>query len=67
MNGGLHFTTDDLYMACDPSQDDGYLNVFQKIYEESGHGGHFRIMMGEDYVPLPVEDADEFEKFAKDS
>lgn len=54
VNDGSHFATDDLYMACDPSQVDRYLNVFQRIFEESDHGGHFRMMMGEDYVALPV-------------
>lgn len=54
VNDGSHFATDDLYMACDQGQVDRYLNVFQRIFEESDHGGHFRMMMGEDYVALPV-------------
>ncbi len=52
VNDGSHFATDDLYMACDPGQVDRYLNVFQRIFEESDHGGHFRMMMGDDYIPL---------------
>lgn len=59
VNDGSHFATDDLYMACDPGQVDRYLNVFQRIFEDSDHGGHFRMMMGDDYVELPTEEADE--------
>ena len=59
VNDGSHFATDDLYMACDPGQVDRYLNVFQRIFEHSDHGGHFRMMMGDDYVELPTELADE--------
>lgn len=54
VNDGSHFAIDDLCMACDPGQVDRYLNVFQRIFEESDHGGHFRMMMGDDYVALPL-------------
>lgn len=61
INDGSHFATDDLYMACDPSQVDRYLIVFQRIFEESDHGGHYKMMMGDDYVGLapPLLDAEE--------
>lgn len=61
VNDGSHFATDDLYMACDPGQVDRYLNVFQRIFEESDHGGHFKMMMGDDYVKLPTEEAHEID------
>jgi hypothetical protein len=54
VNDGSHFATDDLYMACDPGQIDRYLSVFQRIFELSEHGGHYKMMMGEDYVALPI-------------
>ncbi|MCW5751363.1 MAG: AAA family ATPase [Anaerolineales bacterium] len=54
VNDGSHFAIDDLYMACDSGQVDRYLGVFQRIFEESDHGGHFKMMMAEDYVALPV-------------
>jgi hypothetical protein len=54
VNDGSHFATDDLYMACDPGQIDRYLNVFQRIFELSEHGGHYKMMMGEDYIALPT-------------
>ena len=55
INDGSHFAPDDLYLACDFGQIDRYLTVFQRIFEESGHGGHYKMMMGDDYVPLPLE------------
>ncbi|RAZ82406.1 AAA family ATPase [Cereibacter johrii] len=57
VNDGSHFATDDLYMACDPGQVDRFLIVFQRIFEVSQHDGHFRMMMGEDYVALPNSEA----------
>lgn len=59
VNDGSHFATDDLYMACDPGQVDRYLIVFQRIFEESDHRGHFRMMMGDDYVALPSSEPQE--------
>ncbi|MEO1280961.1 MAG: AAA family ATPase [Pseudomonadota bacterium] len=59
VNDGSHFAADDLYMACDPGQVDRYLKVFQRIFEESDHGGHFRMMMGDDYVALPDATAED--------
>ena len=58
VNDGSHFAIDDLHMACEPGLVDRYLGVFQRIFEESDHGGHFRMMMGDDYVPPTVENAD---------
>lgn len=54
INDGSHFANDDLFMSCDPGQIDRYLTVFQRIFEESGHGGHYKMMMGDAYVALPV-------------
>lgn len=57
INDGSHFANDDLYMSCDPGQIDRYLSVFQRIFEESDHGGHFKMMMGNDYIALPAATA----------
>ena len=54
INDGSHFANDDLYMSCEPGQVDRYLAVFQRIFEESGHDGHYKMMMGDDYVALPA-------------
>jgi len=55
LNDGSHFAGDDLYVSCDPGQIGRYLSVFQRIFEESEHGGHYKMMMGNDYVALPAE------------
>jgi wobble nucleotide-excising tRNase len=52
INDGSHFTDDDLCISCDPGQVDRYLTVFQRIFEESDHGGHYKMMMGDAYVAL---------------
>ena len=54
INDGSHFANDDLYMSCDTGQVDRYQAVFQRIFEESGHDGHYKMMMGNDYVALPA-------------
>ena len=53
INDGSHFANDDLFMSCDPGRVDRYLMVFQRIFEESGHDGHYKMMMGDAYVALP--------------
>lgn len=58
IHDGSHFAPDDLYLACDFGQIDRYRTVFQRIFEESGHGGHYKMMMGDDYVALPLEVVD---------
>ncbi|EAU56011.1 hypothetical protein SPV1_04303 [Mariprofundus ferrooxydans PV-1] len=50
VNDGSHFATDDIYTACDDSMIDAYLDVFKKVFERAGHGAHYRMMMGSDYV-----------------
>lgn len=52
INDGSHFANDDLYMSCDPGQIGRYLSVFQRIFEESNHGGHYKMMMGNDYAAM---------------
>ena len=56
INDGSHFASDDLYTSCAPGQVERYLLVFQRIFEDTDHGGHYKMMMGDDYVALPVED-----------
>ncbi|WP_428409073.1 AAA family ATPase [Hyphococcus sp.] len=59
INDGSHFANDDLYMSCDPGQVGRYLAVFQRIFEESGHDGHYKMMMGNDYAALPIANESE--------
>lgn len=55
INDGSHFANDDLYVSCDPGQIERYQIVFQRIFEVSGHDGHYRMMMGDDYEALPED------------
>jgi len=59
INDGSHFANDDLFISCDPGQVERYLTVFQRIFEESGHDGHYKMMMGDAYVELPELDTAE--------
>lgn len=58
INDGSHYTNDDLYMSCSDEQVQRYLNVFQRIFEDNGHGGHYRLMMRDAYTPLPAHESD---------
>jgi wobble nucleotide-excising tRNase len=46
VNDGSHATHDDLYISADDSIVDRYLDVFQKIFEKTGHIGHYEMMIG---------------------
>ncbi|WP_072389385.1 AAA family ATPase [Hyphomicrobium sp. CS1BSMeth3] len=46
VNDGSHATHDDLYVSADASIVDRYLDVFQKIFEKTGHIGHYEMMIG---------------------
>lgn len=47
-NAGSHSFNDDLYMSADGNDIDRYLWVFKKIFEVSGHIGHYEMMMADD-------------------
>lgn len=46
VNDGSHTAHDDLYISADQSIVDHYLDVFRRIFEETGQLGHYRMMMG---------------------
>jgi wobble nucleotide-excising tRNase len=46
VNDGSHHAIDDLYVTQDIGVIDTYRNVFMKIFEESEHGAHYKMMMG---------------------
>ena len=54
INDGSHHTHGDLYVSCTDEQLQRYLNVFQRIFEENDHGGHYKMMMDDAYVALPI-------------
>lgn len=49
VNDGSHSAHDDLYVSSDDSTVASYLMVFRSIFENSGHGAHYRMMMGEEF------------------
>lgn len=46
INDGSHNAHDDLYLAADAGAIEAYLDVFRRIFDETGHGAHYRMMMG---------------------
>ena len=53
VHAGSHYAHDDLYVSIDDSMVDAYLKVFRAIFDKSGHGAHYRMMMGDAYVGEP--------------
>ena len=56
VNAGSHHAHDDVYLTPSDTMVRNYLKVFRAIFEETGHGGHYRMMMADDFV----EDAEVF-------
>lgn len=45
INDGSHSSHDDMYVAVDDNAVQGYLRVFREVFERTGHGAHYRMMM----------------------
>lgn len=45
INDGSHSAHDDVYVAVDENAVQGYLRVFKEVFERTGHGAHYRMMM----------------------
>lgn len=45
INDGSHSSHDDIYVAVDDNAVQGYLRVFKDVFERTGHGAHYRMMM----------------------
>lgn len=45
INDGSHSSHDDVYVAVDDNAVQGYLRVFKEVFERTGHGAHYRMMM----------------------
>lgn len=56
INDGSHSTHDDLYVAIDENAVEGYLRVFEQVFEKTGQGAHYRMMMR-----VSEDDADDSE------
>lgn len=57
VNAGSHHAHDDIYMTPSDTMVNNYLKVFRAIFEKTGHGGHFKMMMGDDFVEDVAESA----------
>ncbi len=57
VNDGSHSAHDDLHISQDGSAVESYLQVFRKIFEQTKHLAHYRMMMGDDFVEHPVPNA----------
>lgn len=47
MNDGSHSIPDDLYIDSYSESPDKYKQVFRQVFEKSGNGEHYKMMMGE--------------------
>lgn len=45
INDGSHSSHDDIYVAVDDNAVQNYLSVFREVFERTGHGAHYRMMM----------------------
>lgn len=53
INDGSHNFSDELYVSLDETTVEKYLSVFKRIFDETGHGAHYQMMLG----PVPaIED-----------
>ena len=55
LNAGSHYARDDIYVTPSDTIVRNYLKVFRAIFEKTGHGGHYRMMMAEDFEEQPAE------------
>jgi len=55
-NDGSHAVHDDLYMVPGERADSLYLRVFRLVFENLQQGGHYRMMMGEDFESDVLEE-----------
>ena len=46
VNDGSHNAHDDLYLSADQGVVESYLDVFRRIFEQTGHNAHYQMMMG---------------------
>lgn len=51
VNDGSHFAHDDLYVSLDDAQVETCLTVFEEIFKKSDHHAHYKMMMGDAYLP----------------
>lgn len=47
VNAGSHSVYDDVYFSTEGTTNEIYLEVFRKIFEQTKHDAHYKMMMGE--------------------
>lgn len=52
INDGSHFAMEDLHLSPG-GEVDKYLDVFRKVFEKHNHEAHYKMMMGNAFVPRP--------------
>lgn len=50
VNAGSHYAYDDIFLTPSDTMVTNYLKVFRLIFEKTGHGSHYKMMMGDDFV-----------------
>jgi wobble nucleotide-excising tRNase len=56
VNDGSHFTPDDITFVLEQAAVDNYLRIFRAVFQEWNHIEHYKMMMGEAYIELPLEE-----------
>jgi wobble nucleotide-excising tRNase len=55
VHGGSHYAHDDLYVSIDDSTVATHLQIFRAIFTKSGHGAHYKMMMGDAFEEEIIE------------
>lgn len=50
VNAGSHHAHDDVYVTPSDAMLENYLRVFRAVFERTGNGGHYRMMMGDAFT-----------------
>ena len=53
---GSHYAHDDLYISIEDTMVESYITVFRKVFEMSGHLGHYKMMMGDAFADEVAEE-----------
>jgi len=54
VNAGSHYARDDIYVTPSDKIVLNYVKVFRAIFERTGHSGHYRMMMADEFVDQPA-------------
>ncbi|MFL9811885.1 AAA family ATPase [Stutzerimonas sp. VN223-3] len=57
VNDGSHYSPDELYVAIGDTMASSYMRIFYKVFKAMDHMAHYRMMMGDHFVDLDPEEA----------